>query len=249
MSGPPWQVTVCPGAEQLAQAAAELIRDSIASGQGPYRIALAGGNTPKATYAVLAGEGFVKDQDWERVSLFFGDERCLPARSPESNFAMVQESLLQHVGDRLAGVHRIKGELGPGQAAAEYEEELRAAFAIGTSQQPRFDLILLGMGPDGHVCSLFPGLPQLRESKRLVVGVTEAPKPPPQRVTLTMPVINMAHAVVFLVAGQDKAAAVQAVFDGDRRLPAAAVRPVQGRLVWLLDDAAAAAIKGAAGRP
>ncbi|HYY23366.1 MAG TPA: 6-phosphogluconolactonase [Thermoleophilaceae bacterium] len=219
-----------------AAAAADVLIDAAA---GAGQIALAGGSTPRAAYLRAAGA----EVDWSRAVLWFGDDRCVPPDHEHSNYRMVRESLL----DRLAGeppvVRRIEGELGPGEAAERYEAELRAAFGAGL---PELDLVLLGIGPDAHTASLFPGDAALDERERLAVGVeTPGMAPIVPRVTLTLPVLNGARRVVFLVEGEDKAEAVARAFDGrpDPGAPASLVQPESGALELLVDPAAASALE------
>ena len=219
-----------------AAAAADVLIDAAA---GAGQIALAGGSTPRAAYLRAAGA----EVDWSRAVLWFGDDRCVPPDHEHSNYRMVCESLL----DRLAGeppvVRRIEGELGPGEAAERYEAELRAAFGAGL---PELDLVLLGIGPDAHTASLFPGDAALDERERLAVGVeTPGMAPIVPRVTLTLPVLNRARRVVFLVEGEDKAEAVARAFDGrpDPGAPASLVQPESGALELLVDPAAASALE------
>jgi 6-phosphogluconolactonase len=241
-------------AEEFASAAAEaLARNPV------VRVALAGGSTPRRLYEILARDPFRGRIPWPRVDLFWGDERCVPPDHPDSNFHLVREALVEPLGTGGPNVHRIPVELaaadateGPDVAARAYEAEIARAFGVPLAGQPPvFDLVLLGLGPDAHTASLFPGSPAVRERVRWVVGVRGAPKPPSDRVTLTPALINRATAVIFLVAGEDKAAALATVLEGTpdpERLPAAAIRPA-GRLLWLVDRAAGGRLRAArAGR-
>lgn len=197
---------------------------------------LSGGSTPRALYGLLADERMRHALDWTRVSFFWGDERCVGPAHPDSNFRMARETLLDALRLRPEQVHRLRGEDDPAQAAAAYEAELRAALpgVVG----PAFDLILLGMGADGHTASLFPGSLALAETERWVVP-TCAPSGA-WRLTLTLPAINAAAHVTFVVAGADKAARVHEVLTApERELPAARVRPGRGELQWMLDAKAA----------
>jgi 6-phosphogluconolactonase len=216
-----------PVAERLAEAA----------GKG-NRIVLTGGSTPRSAYERAAK---LLD-DWSAVDVWMTDERCVPPDHEHSNFGMVRRALLERVEGGQPTVHRMEGEAGPHEGAARYEEELRASgFAEGSV--PAFDLILLGLGPDAHVCSLFPGDDALGERERWVVGVeTPGMAPLVSRVTLTLPVVNAAREVVFLVSGEDKAEAVARAFAGvpDPRAPASLVEPEPGALKAFLDPPAAA---------
>jgi 6-phosphogluconolactonase len=205
-----------------AQAAAELL--TAASGH----VALTGGSTPKAAYERTAG----MREDWSGVDLWFTDERCVPPDHEHSNFGMVERSLLSRIEG--ATVHRMRGELGPEDGATAYENEL------GEFGPLALDLILLGIGPDAHICSLFPGDDALGERERRAVGVeTPGMAPLVQRITLTLPVVNTSRQIVFLVTGEDKAEAVRRVFAGPPD-PDAPGSLVEGNVVALLDPAAAA---------
>jgi 6-phosphogluconolactonase len=227
---------------ELAEAAARSFADGAAASiaaRGRFAVALAGGSTPRDIYARLAQKDLASALDWTRVHVFFGDERCVPATHADSNFKMAAESLLWHVPIPPVNQHRMRGEdAKPEAAAAEYEAKLRAFFAGEAA--PRFDLVLLGLGPDGHTASLFPGSPALAERARWVVPVV-GPKPPPQRITLTYPALNGARAVAFLVAGEDKRDALTRLLatDGDPSVtPARGVAPTDGSVVVLADSTA-----------
>jgi 6-phosphogluconolactonase len=210
--------------------------------RGVFSIALSGGSTPAELYRRLASPPAVERVNWPAVQVFFGDERCVPPGHPESNYGMVRRTLLEGAPVPNENVHRMAGELPPAVAATMYEDELRAVFRIPHDAVPRFDLILLGMGPDGHTASLFPGTAALHEWQRLVVA-NHVPQLNTDRLTLTFPVLNNGRQVAFLVTGADKAEALAGVLEGPPtpdRYPAQAVRPTDGRLVWLMDKAAAA---------
>lgn len=221
-----------------AGAAAERLAAAAAAGA---QIALAGGATPRAAYEQAAALG----GDWSRATLWFGDERCVPPGHEHSNYRMAREALLDRLPGPAPQVERIAGELGPRRGAADYERRLRAAFPSGTGP-PALDLVLLGLGPDAHTASLFPGDAALgAREDRLAAGV-EAPGMAPlvSRVTLTLSVLNAAREVMFLIAGEDKAGAVARAFAGPLgpHAPASLVRPAAGGPVVLLDAAAAAAL-------
>ena len=204
-------------------------------------IALAGGSTPRAAYERAAAAG----SDWSRATIWFGDERCVPPDHEHSNYAMAKEALLDRI-DSQPRVRRIEGELGPDAAADAYERQLREDFGEGL---PELDLLLLGLGPDAHTASLFPGDAALDESERLVVGVeTPGMAPLVSRVSLTLPIVNAAREVIFLVSGEDKAEAVARAFSGaaDPSAPASLVAPSSGTLILALDPAAAARLEGGA---
>lgn len=200
---------------------------------GRATIALAGGDTPRATYQHLAA----RCPPWGRVEFFFGDERCVPPDHEASNYRMAREALLDRIPLRPEQVHRIRGELPPDEAAADAERTLRAA--VPGEPWPVLDLVLLGMGPDGHTASLFPGGPELNETRRLMVPVHRPELPQPWRVSMTLPVINAARRVLMVVGGAEKAPVVARAVAGDPELPAGRLNP-QGELTWLLTSAAAA---------
>ena len=228
-------------ADQFSGLAAYAIRK-----RGRFVVALSGGSTPKAMNALLAAAPLATQVEWSQVFVFWSDERCVAPENTESNYYMARETLLSHVSIPVGNIHRVQGEHSPEQAARLYEEELRAFFAGQT--WPRFDLLLLGMGDDGHTASLFPGTPEVRENTRWAVAVKHngPPLPPVDRVTLTPPVINAAANVTFLVAGVEKADRLRQVLRGPYNpdhMPAQIVRPKDGKLFWLLDKQAAAKIK------
>jgi len=236
------RITVAADPEALAKlAAAEIGRSAARAAQarGLAAVALAGGTTPRRAYQRLAEPEGHEGVPWEKVLLFFGDERCVPPDHPDSNQWMVREALLARLPVPAANVFRMAGEAAdPEQAAAAYEAELRQE--LGPS--PRLDLLLLGMGIDGHVASLFPGSPALQESRRLVCAAP-GPRPGERRLTLTLPAMNAARAVLFLVTGEEKAGLLAEVLAGGRSdLPVARVRP-DGEVHWLLDRAAASRIR------
>jgi 6-phosphogluconolactonase len=215
-----------------AGAAAERLAET--AGNGGH-VALAGGSTPRAAYERAAG----MDVAWSETTLWFGDERCVPPDHEHSNYRMVKDALLDRIGAEPAAVKRIHGELGPDGGADAYEAELQGAFG---GEVPRLDLILLGLGPDAHTASLFPGDDALGEVERAAVGVpTPGMAPLVSRVTITLPVVNAAREVVFLVSGEDKAEAVARAFAGvpDPAAPASLVQPENGSLILLADAAAA----------
>lgn len=250
-------IQVAPDPASFARTAAEQItaiaRDAIAAG-GRFTIALSGGNTPRPIYALLATDQFSRQIDWARVQVFWGDERCVPPDDPESNYRMAKETLLDHVPLPPANVHRMHGEDDPVQAAAAYGQALRSVFGGDPEGGPPpsgFDLVLLGMGDNGHTASLFPGEAAVREQQRWVVAEQIAAVSM-WRMTLTPPILNAAANVTFLVAGADKAEPLHQVIEGPYQpdvLPSQAIRPVHGSLTWLLDEAAAARLTpGALGR-
>jgi 6-phosphogluconolactonase len=236
------EVIVCQDVGELNRKAAEQfigLASKAIQQSGQFTVALSGGSTPKTTYSLLASADHKDRVDWFRVHLFWGDDRCVPPDHPESNFRMVQESLLSKVQIPSENVHRMMGEKEPEQAATEYEEHLRQFFHLAHGSVPRFDLIFLGLGEDGHTASLFPGSPALDEQNRLVAKVyVERLKA--YRLTLTLPVINAAAQVSFLITGQSKSAIVKDLLssDGSDR-PAGRIKPVNGQLTWFITQDAA----------
>jgi 6-phosphogluconolactonase len=237
------ELRVYGDAEQLAQAAAELFvtlaAESIKA-RGRFRVALSGGSTPRRVYQLLAGDEFKRRLEWDRVDLFWGDERYVGADDRESNYRMTAEALLLHVPIPPANVHRVPTEINPASAAASsYEEDLRECFHE-TSSVPQFDLIYLGLGANGHTASLFPHTATLREQSRLVIAdfVDEVKM---WRITMTVPLLNHGRTVAFLVEGNQKAEVLRDVLLGPpdpERLPAQLIVP-QGKLLWMTDEAAA----------
>jgi 6-phosphogluconolactonase len=239
-------VRISPDLARLTSTAADLFvdvaRESIET-RGRADIALSGGSTPRSLYQLLATPTYAGRVDWSQVHLWFGDERCVGPDDPQSNYHMAREALISHVPIPGANVRRMEGELPPTEAAQRYEEALRAAFDLAPGALPRLDLVWLGLGPDGHTASLFPDTDALKVEDRLVVA-NHVPQLNTDRITLTFPAINAAAVIAFLVAGEDKAARVAQVIEGDRSdpttlLPSQRIAPVEGRLLWLLDMAAA----------
>jgi 6-phosphogluconolactonase len=235
-------VRVFDDAEAVARAAAarfaELAAESIAA-RGAFSVALAGGTTPRRVYELLAGEEWRGRVEWEKVHVFFGDERCVPADHADSNYRMANETLLSRVPLPVENVHRMEGRGDAAANASLYEDELRAFFA--ESGRPRFDLLLLGMGDDGHTLSLFPHTAALGETS-LWVAANYVEKLGAWRVTLTAPAANSARHVIFLVTGAGKAERLREVLLGQsdpERLPSRLIRPADGRLEWMVDEAAA----------
>jgi 6-phosphogluconolactonase len=232
--------------QELAQAAARdfATKAEAAIGErGRFAVALAGGSTPRATYEVLAND-YAGALDWSKVHVFFGDERTVPPNHEDSNYRMTHETLLSRVP--VGSVHRMRGELPPAEAAAAYEEELRE-FLGASNEPPSLDLILLGIGDDGHTASLFPETSALEIHDRWVVA-NPVLKLETTRLTLTVPVINAARAVNFLVAGEGKADALKEILEGEadpREYPAKLIRP-EGGPVWMVDRAAAKFLQGTA---
>jgi 6-phosphogluconolactonase len=243
----PADIVVCPDANRLAKDAAERIiavaRGAIAR-RGRFLLVLSGGSTPERTYRELARMENRSRLDWSKIWLFFGDERHVPLNDPRSNYHLVAESLLSPTGIGSSNVFAIVPKDSAEIAAADYENRMRAFFQIyDASKFPRFDLVLLGLGDDGHTASLFPGSPSLAETTRWVTSSPPGVLPPPvDRITTTLPVINAARQILFLVSGSKKASTLRSVLeapDAHEKYPAAAVHPGDGQITWLVDEAAA----------
>lgn len=236
------EIIVCRDLEALSRRAAEhfvVLAEQAIAARGRFMVALSGGSTPKALYALLATAEFSAQLAWRQIHLFWGDERCVAPDHGESNYRMVEESLLAKIVIPRANVHRMAGEIDPANAAAAYQDDLTNIFALRQNQLPRFDLIFLGLGDDGHTASLFPQSSALHEATRWVVA-TYVEKLDSHRLTLTFPVLNHATQVSFLVAGASKAAVLQALLQSpDADFPAAKIQPDDGRVTWFVDGAAA----------
>ncbi len=237
--------------QDLFQAAAdEIIRNATAAiaQRGRFTIALAGGSTPRNLYTLIAANASTT-LPWDQMFFFWGDERHVPPDDAESNYRMALETMFSKVPVPAANIFRIPSENPDAAAGAEaYEETLRKFFAVKAGEFPRFDLILLGMGPDGHTASLFPETAALQEKSRLVVA-NWVEKLKTSRITLTLPVLNAARCVAFLVSGTDKAAVLHEVLEGNapgEKYPSKLVQPTDGKLIWFVDRAAASELLTAA---
>ncbi|GAC1645795.1 MAG: 6-phosphogluconolactonase [Herpetosiphon sp.] len=233
------QLEVVADAGTLAHRAAEFIAQRAAHANERFTLVLSGGSTPRAVYQLLAQAPFMNEIPWGKLQLFWGDERCVPPDDADSNYRMAREALLDHVPLTPAQIHRMAGERPPSEAAAAYEQDLRLLF--GGDLLPRFDLVLLGLGEDGHTASLFPGTAALHETNHWVVA-NEVPQLHTERLTMSFPVLNNAKDVVFLVSGPGKRAVLQRIFApvaGQELLPSQRIQPTHGALHWLLDQAAA----------
>jgi 6-phosphogluconolactonase len=231
------KLVILPDAERLTREAARrfvALASAAIAARGRFVVALSGGSTPRPTYHLLGNETALPTVDWSRVEVLWGDERCVPPDHPDSNYRMAREALLDRVRVPTGQVHRIKGERPPQEAAAAYRKELRTVLG----EKGRFDLILLGLGADGHTASLFPGTTAVEERARSVVPVY-VERLEAWRVTLTLPILNSARHVIFLVSGAGKADVLARVRQGER-LPAGMVEPAEGTLTWLADRDAAA---------
>jgi 6-phosphogluconolactonase len=241
---------------EVAGAAAALFAESAskaAAARGVARIAISGGSTPKAMFALLADTNapYFAQVPWQKLQLFWVDERCVPPTDADSNYRMTNEAMLSKVPLTAAQIHRMEGELDPEVAASRYEAALRTAFRLEGAETPVFDLVLLGMGDDGHTASLFPHTAALHEMSRLVVA-NHVPQKDTWRITLTQPVINRAREVAFLIEGAGKADVLHEVLQGTydpETHPSQLIRPASGQLTLLLDAAAASKLPAAPGSP
>jgi 6-phosphogluconolactonase len=250
MTNEPWRQVECfsDRGEMVRVEAERVVGQALhaIAQRGRFLLALSGEATPRPLYELLASRPFATRVDWPRVHVFWGDERCVRPDQPESNYRMAREALLDHVPLPPANVHRIRGEDEPAQAAAAYEELLGAFFGSREiSPKVSFDLVLLGMGADGHTASLFPGSAAVRETHRWVVA-SPGPQPGSWRVSLTPVLLNAAANVTFLVSGADKAERLKDVLEDGQPdpLPAQLIRPTRGALHWMIDAAAAARLPG-----
>jgi len=228
-------------AERFAEVAAERIRQA-----GRFTVALSGGSTPRALFALLAAEPCRSRIDWSRVHFFWGDERCVPPDHADSNYRMTRETLLSQVPVPAEHVFRMPAEMSdPDAAAAQYAAQLREVFGLPEGELPRFDLVFLGMGADGHTASLFPGTAALRAGEQIAVA-NYVEKFQAYRLTLTAATINQASEIIFLVAGADKAEPLTAVLTGPSQpelYPSQLIAPRNGKLIWMIDETAAARLR------
>ena len=236
---PPFEIIHCTDPLSLFQYAAGLFsrlsRDAVFR-SGRFAVALSGGSTPRGLYGQLAAEPYRSQIAWEKVHFFWSDERCVPPEHPDSNYGMAWEALLSRVFLHSSNIHRPAAEdADPARAAEAYEREIRAFFEIGPQEFPRFDLVLLGMGDDGHTASLFPDSPALGESQRIFVA-NHVAKLNTNRLTLTFPAINSAAQVAVLVSGKKKAPVLREVLQGPVRYPIQHVSPSRGRLLFVTDE-------------
>jgi 6-phosphogluconolactonase len=248
MMQPLRKVTVFPDALRLAAAGtAEFYTRSLRAraGNGIFTCGLSGGTTPRTLFSQIAGQSESRGLPagfWNSIHFFWGDEREVPPDHPDSNFRLAREELFRKVAIPAENLHRIRPEIGGASAAAdEYERELKRFFDVGMEAMPRFDLIFLGLGEDGHTASLFPGSAALEESRRWVT-VARVERLGASRITMTLPVLNHAACVIFLVSGKSKAPILRRVLcenPNAARLPAATIQPVEGELLWFVDQAAA----------
>jgi 6-phosphogluconolactonase len=233
----PQRIDVSPNAEALAHRVAQWIVDLACHNSGRFAVCLSGGSTPRRLYQLLAAPPLRDVVPWQRVHWFWGDERFVPWDHPDSNYGMAREAMLAHVPVPLGNIHGVTFNGAPADAARAYQDELQSYYGAERLDpaRPLFDIVLLGMGPDGHTASLIPGEPVLDEKVRWVAEVTHG-RPEP-RITLTYPALDSSRSTAFVAAGADKRSMMQRVLAGERELPAARIRPI-GELIWFIDNAA-----------
>jgi len=243
-------VHVLPTIEELGQAAAvhvsRLSAEAVAAREC-FTVALSGGSLIRLLCPPLVAESRRSQIEWSTWHVYWADERCVPLTDSDSNYRLARETLFGLVDIPQTQIHPIDDTLDPVAAAGSYQSELARVFRPGINQLPRFDLILLGIGEDGHTASLFPYHPLLEERERWVVPVLDSPKPPPERITLTLPVINTARQVVFLAAGEGKATVFRQLLEAGvppGALPAQMVRPAEGEVHWFVDETAGGNLVG-----
>lgn len=236
-------IHIYPTGTVFREAVAKAIVEELSAALGQRTnasLVLSGGSTPEAIYRLLGSDPFRALLDWSRVHFFWSDERYVDPAHPHSNYGMVRRAMLDHLAVPASNIHRIETEYDPATAARRYEKTVRTFFSLREGEFPQFDLVLLGLGEDGHTASLFPNTAVLDEQRRIAAEVF-VPAINAYRLTLTLPVINNARCVMFLVAGSQKARIVSVVLEGDaERYPAQRVRPARGRLLWFVDTEAAA---------
>ena len=245
------EIQIVENAEAVSRTAAEIMvglaQEKLKSKES-FAVALSGGSTPKNMFVILANDAALREQmPWDRVHFFWGDERHVPPDHADSNYRMANEAMLSKVPVPSENIHRIRAENpDAGMAAEDYEHELRIFFELEVEQLPVFDCVFLGMGPDGHTASLFPGTKALHERERLVVS-NWVDKFEFFRITLTAPVLNNADVIIFLVSGEEKAEPLQAVLEAEKqtdRFPSQLIEPTHGKMLWLVDRAAAIKLGG-----
>lgn len=231
-------------AEEAARRWVQIAQEAIGA-RGAFQIMLSGGYTPRVLYGLMATTPWRDQAPWQQTYVFFTDERRVPPSSPDSNYRMIRELLLDHVPVPEDHIFRLQGEGLESSVIRDYENKLRRQFQLGWQEWPRFDLVLVGLGGDGHIASIYPGTRAVSDLSNMVV-VYEVPKMGTERVTVTLPVINHARNILFMVTGSDKAAPLSATLEGPPQpstYPGQAVKPVDGKLAWLVDEAAASQLK------
>jgi 6-phosphogluconolactonase len=245
------EVRILPDFSAIAHAAADLILETCSraiNARGAACLALAGGATPRLAYVLLSQPEYANRMVWSSLQVYWSDERLVPPDHPDSNYRLASEALISRVPIPPRNVHRMRGELAPAESAQDYEHEMRSSLPVGEDGLPCFDLMMVGMGDDGHIASLFPGSPALLEQQRWVVATEHNQPPPPlvPRLSLTLPVINASAQVLVMVSGEKKAERLRQVLEempASQPLPAQMIQPRGGKLLWLLDAAAGSALK------
>jgi 6-phosphogluconolactonase len=240
------EIRIVDNGEAVSRQAAEMLVSLVLEKlktNDSFAVALSGGSTPKNLFSILANDETLRNRmPWDRIHFFWGDERHVPPDHQDSNYHMTNEAMLSRVPVPSENVHPIQGgNPDAGKAAEEYEQELRTFFKLEAGELPQFDCVFLGMGTDGHTASLFPGTKALHERERLVVS-NWVDKFQSYRITMTAPVLNNADMVIFLVSGEEKAEPLRAVLEGEKQtdlFPSQLIEPTHGKLLWLLDQAAA----------
>lgn len=241
------QVRVYPTRSAAAHAAAAhfvATAEKATMARGRFSVVLAGGNTPRDVYRLLASDEYAPMVGWQQTQVFWGDERTVSQSDPENNGHMARETLLNYVPIPVESIHRIQSQLPPEEAALDYDQTLRQYFTTRGMHEPRFDLVLLGMGAEGHVASLFPRSPALKERERWVVATFVEPKQS-WRITLTPVALNAASKIIFLVIGEEKAQALRRALSEPKQphdFPAQIIDPPQGQVLWIVDKAAASVL-------
>lgn len=232
---------------QAAVAAADLFAATArerASDKGFFAVAVSGGSTPRPMHRLLAEEPLRSDVPWDKTHIFWVDERCVSFEDPASNYGTARKDFLEKVPIPAGQIHPMPVEIPPEEGACNYQDKMSSFFQLENKEFPSFDLIFLGLGTDGHTASLFPGQRALEERERLVVAV-KGGDPYVNRLTMTLPVLNRARQIVFLVSGKEKAETLRTVFEGNQaRLPAQKIHALDGKLTWLLDKEAASLLPG-----
>jgi 6-phosphogluconolactonase len=241
------RIIIEPNASALASRGAEIFsqaaRKSVET-RGRFSVAISGGSTPRNMHRLLGEEPFLWDIPWDKIDMFWVDERCVPQNDPANNFGTAKKDFLDRVPIPEARVHPMRCEGSPENGAFDYQRELLKLFQAGAGEFPIFDLIFLGVGTDGHTASLFPGQRSLNEGERLVVPV-KGGTPDLSRITMTYPVLNSGRQIVFVVSGKEKAGVVKTVLeDKQSRFPAQGIKPANGELIFLIDLEAASLLSG-----
>lgn len=241
------EIIIADNASQLSERGADMFfrtaRESVDL-RGRFAVALSGGSTPRAMHKILAEEPYCSGISWDKVHIFWVDERCVPVSNPASNYGLAKQDFLDRISIPLGQIHPMPGKILPEKGTVLYQRELEAFFKPEQGDQPLFDLIFLGVGKDGHTASLFPGQQVLEECEEWVAAV-KGGDPDVNRLTLTVPVLNNARQIVFLVSGKGKAPIVKSLFENSEpHLPAQKIQPIDGKLIWLLDKGAASLLSG-----